>query len=231
MDLRWGKRVPKDGEYDDEGTWIWISMAAECRLVLSHVVGERSQKSADRLIKRTAQCLKVLPLFVTDGLKFYKIALLRQYGKLQSFAQTGKRGRPKLSRIISDKLLKYAQIIKQRAGRVLTRVEKRVIFGENIDPKMISTSYIERQNLTCRQDNNRISRKTIGFSKKEEELDCQMTLYFANFNFCRKHRSLKYKDESGLTKFNCPAKQAGLIGHLWSLQELLTFPYHKIQTY
>jgi IS1 family transposase len=231
MDLRWGKRVPKDGEYDDEGTWIWISMAAESRLVLSHVVGERSQKSADRLIKRTAQCLKVLPLFVTDGLKFYKIALLRQYGKLQSFAQTGKRGRPKLSRIISDKLLKYAQIIKQRAGRVLTRVEKRVIFGENIDPKMISTSYIERQNLTCRQDNNRISRKTIGFSKKEEELDCQMTLYFANFNFCRKHRSLKYKDESGLTKFNCPAEQAGLIGHLWSLQELLTFPYHKIQTY
>jgi IS1 family transposase len=206
-------------------------MAAECRLVLSHVVGERSQKSADRLIKRTAQCLKVLPLFVTDGLKFYKIALLRQYGKLQSFAQTGKRGRPKLSRIISDELLKYAQIIKQRAGRVLTKVEKRVIFGENIDPKMISTSYIERQNLTCRQDNNRISRKTIGFSKKEEELDCQMTLYFANFNFCRKHRSLKYKDESGLTKFNCPAKQAGLIGHLWSLQELLTFPYHKIQTY
>jgi len=206
-------------------------MAAECRLVLSHVVGERSQKSADRLIKRTAQRLKVLPLFVTDGLKFYKIALLRQYGKLQSFAQTGKRGRPKLSRIISDELLKYAQIIKQRAGRVLTRVEKRVIFGENIDPKMISTSYIERQNLTCRQDNNRISRKTIGFSKKEEELDCQMTLYFANFNFCRKHRSLKYKDESGLTKFNCPAKQAGLIDHLWSLQELLTFPYHKIQTY
>jgi IS1 family transposase len=231
MDLRWGKRVPKDGEYDDEGTWIWISMAAECRLVLSHVIGERSQKSADRLIKRTAQCLKVLPLFVTDGLRFYKIALLRQYGKLQSFAQTGKRGRPKLSRIISDELLKYAQIIKQRAGRVLTKVEKRVIFGENIDPKMISTSYIERQNLTCRQDNNRISRKTIGFSKKEEELDCQMTLYFANFNFCRKHRSLKYKDESGLTKFNCPAKQAGLIDHLWSLQELLTFPYHKIQTY
>jgi IS1 family transposase len=206
-------------------------MAAESRLVLSHVVGERSQKSADRLIKRTAQRLKVLPLFVTDGLKFYKIALLRQYGKLQSFAQTGKRGRPKLSRIISDKLLKYAQIIKQRAGRVLTRVEKRVIFGENIDPKMISTSYIERQNLTCRQDNNRISRKTIGFSKKEEDLDCQMTLYFANFNFCRKHRSLKYKDKSGLTKFNCPAKQAGLIDHLWSLQELLTFPYHKIQTY
>ena len=223
--------MPKDGEYDDEGTWICISMAAESRLVISHVVGKRSQNSADRLVKRTDQCLKALPLFVTDGLKFYKIALLKQYGKLQRFAQTGKRGRPRFPRLVSDELLKYAQIIKQRAGRVLTKVEKRVIFGENIDPKMISTSYIERQNLTCRQDNYRISRKTIGFSKREDELDCQMTLYFANFNFCRKHRSLKYKDESGITKLDCPAKQAGLIDHLWSLQELLTFPYHKIQTY
>jgi IS1 family transposase len=206
-------------------------MATECRLVLSHVVGERSQKSADRLVNRTARCLKALPLFVTDGLKFYKIGLLKQYGTLQSFARTGKRGRPRLSRLIPDELLKYAQIIKQRAGSVLTRVDKRVIFGENIDPKMVSTSYIERQNLTCRQDNNRISRKTIGFSKEEEPLDRQMTLYFANFNFCRKHRSLSYKDENGITKFNSPAKQAGLIGHVWSLQELLTFPYHKIQTY
>jgi IS1 family transposase len=231
MDFRWGKRVPKDGEYEDEGTWIWVSMATECRLVLSHIVGERSQRSADRLVKRTAQCLKVLPLFVTDGLKFYKIALLRQYGKLQSFARTGKRGRPRLPRLISDQLLKYAQIIKQRAGHILTRVKKRVIFGENIDPKMISTSYIERQNLTCRQDNNRISRRTIGFSKKEDALDCQMTLYFANFNFCRKHRSLGYKDENEIAKFDSPAKKAGLIDHVWSLQELLTFPYHKIQTY
>ena len=223
--------MPKDDEYDDEGTWIWISMATESRLVLSHVVGERSQKSADLLVKRTAQRLKAVPLFVTDGLKFYKIALLKRYGKLQSFARIGKRGRPRRSRLIPDKLLKYAQIVKQRVGCVLKIIEKRVIFGENIDPKMVSTSYIERQNLTCRQDNNRISRKTIGFSKEEDPLDRQMTLYFANFNFCRKHRSLGYKDENGIKKFNSPAKQAGLIGHVWCLQELLAFPYHKIQTY
>jgi len=169
---------------------------------MSHVVGERSQESADKLVERTAKCLKAVPLFVTDGLKFYKIALLKQYGKLRSFARTGKRGRPRRSRLIASELLQYAQIVKQRVGQVLTKVEKRVIFGENIDPRMISTSYIERQNLTCRQDNNRISRKTIGFSKKKEELDRQMILYFANFNYCRKHRALKYKDEQGKTKLN-----------------------------
>ena len=206
-------------------------MATESRLVLSHVVGERSQKIADKLVANTVKRLKSIPLFATDGLKLYTIALRKQYGTLKQFAPTGRRGRPRNPRLIVDELLKYAQVIKMRAEGRLKKVFKRIIFGENIDPKMVSTSYIERLNLTCRQDNNRISRKTIGFSKKTEELDHQMALYFANFNYCRKHRSLKYKDDQGITKFNCPAKQAGLIDHIWSLQELLTFQYHKIKTY
>jgi IS1 family transposase len=206
-------------------------MATESRLVLSHVVGERSQKIADQLVTNTVKRLKSIPLFVTDGLKLYTVALRKQYGMLKPFSPTGKRGRPRSPKLIVDELLKYAQVIKMRAKGNLKKVFKRIIFGENIDPKMISTSYIERQNLTCRQDNNRISRKTIGFSKKTEELDHQMTLYFANFNYCRKHRSLKYIDDQGKRKFNCPAKQAGLIDHIWDLHELLTYPYHKIETY
>ena len=158
-------------------------------------------------------------------------ALRKQYGKLQHFALTGKRGRPRSPILIVDDLLKYAQVIKMRIEGRLKRVVKRIIFGENIDHKMISTSYIERQNLTFRQDNNRISRKTIGFSKKYAELRHQMTLYFANYNYCRKHRSLKYRDDRGITKLNCPAKHAGLIDHVWSLHELLTFPYYKIKAY
>jgi IS1 family transposase len=206
-------------------------MATESRLVVSHVVGERSQKRADQLVTNTVKRLKSIPLFVTDGLRLYTTALRKQYGTLKQFEPTGKRGRPRRPRLIVDELLKYAQVIKMRAEGRLKKVFKRIIFGKNIDAKMISTSYIERHNLTCRQDNNRISRKTIGFSKKTEELDHQMTLYFANFNYCRKHRSLKYRDDQGKKRFNCPAKHAGLIDHIWSLSELLTFPYHKIKTY
>lgn len=206
-------------------------MATESRLVLSHVIGERSQKSADDLVANTAKKLRSIPLYVTDGLKLYKTALQKQYGKLIRFAPTGKRGRPRNPKLIVSDLLKYAQVIKIRAKGRLDKVIKRIIFGKDINPKMISTSYIERQNLTCRQDNNRISRKTIGFSKKTEELDNQMTLYLANFNYCRRHRSLDFEDENGVTKFNCPAKQAGLIDHIWSLQELLTYPYYKTKTY
>jgi hypothetical protein len=56
-----------------------------------------------------------------------------------------------------------------------------------------------------------------------------MTLYFAKFNFFRKHRALSYKDENGMKKFNSPAKQAGIIDHVWSLQELMTFLYHYFE--
>lgn len=185
--------------------------------MLSHVIGERSQKSADDLVANTAKKLQSIPLYVIDGLKLYTTALRKQYGKLIRFAPTGKRGRPRNPKLIVSDLLEYAQVIKIRAKGRLDKVIKRIIFGKDINPKMISTSYIERQNLTCRQDNNRISRKTIGFSKKTEELDNQMTLYLANFNYCRKHCSLDFKDKNGITRFNCPAKQAGLIDHIWRL--------------
>lgn len=137
-------------------------MAANCRLVLSHVVGERSQKIADQLVSNTAKKLRSMPLFVTDGLRLYTAALRKQYGKLQQFAPTGKRGRPRIPKLIVDDLLKYAQVIKMRVNGRLNKVIKRIIFGKNVDPKMISTSYIERQNLTCRQDNNGSSLISVG---------------------------------------------------------------------
>jgi IS1 transposase. len=89
----------------------------------------------------------------------------------------------KMPKLVLDAGLRYAQVIKFKAGGSVRKVKKKVIFGKDIDPKEISTSLVERQNLTLRQDNNRISRKTIGFSKKLSELGKQMTLYFAHFNF------------------------------------------------
>jgi hypothetical protein len=125
----------------------------------------------------------------------------------------------------------YAKIIKQRENGRLKKVTKEIVFGKVTEAQLISTSLIERLNLTLRQDNNRISRKTIGFSKKIEKLDAQMSLYFSNYNFCRAHRSLRHHNEDGVIEVNCPAKEYGLINHNWSLRELLTYPYHITATY
>jgi hypothetical protein len=169
---------------------------------------------ADELVKRTAKKLRNVPLFVTDGLNFYKIAIQKQYGKLKTYERTGKPGRPKGPKVVISEFVEYAQVVKKRSEGKIKEVIKKVIFGSEIDPKLISTSYIERQNLTLRQDNNRVSRKTIGFSKQKERLKDAITLYLTNFNFCRKHRGLKYEDEEGVTRFKCPAWVQGLTDHI-----------------
>lgn len=199
-------------------------------MVIAHYVGERKQYVADRIIEATKKRISSNPLFVSDGLKFYTNALLKHYGHAVHFTPTGERGRPRIPKISPNSGLKYAKVIKHRKNGHLCSVEKRKMFGENIRDEDISTSLMERQNLTFRQDNNRISRKTLGFSKKLSWLDKQMVLYFGNFNFCRGHGSLKYHDEDGIIRKNSPAREYGLIGHNWTLKELLTFPYHITST-
>jgi hypothetical protein len=163
------------------------------------------------------------PLFVTDGLKFYAESLLKKYGEWVEFPKTGKRGRPKKPAIVPDNDLKYAQVVKNKQGKKLQKVEKRIIFGQNVDQSKISTSLPERQNLTFRQDNNRIARKTIGFSKKVKGLYNQMRLYCTHFNFCRDHIGLKNKTEMVVLEKRTPAQESGISSKKWKLAELLQY--------
>lgn len=79
------------------------------------------------------------------------------------------------------------------------------------DLKHISTSYVERQNLTMRMQMRRLTRLTNGFSKKWENLKAMLALYFCWYNFCRVHRTLRV----------APAMEAGIADHAWTLAELL----------
>jgi IS1 family transposase len=230
MDLCGEKKVPKSEEYEDEGTWIWVSMAPESRMVLSHAVGERNQMMAREIVAKTAKRLAAIPLFVTDGLRFYVEALLEQYGQWIKYPPTGERGRPRKDRLVPNEELRYAQVIKNRQEGRLIEVIKRAVFGKDIETELISTSLIERLNLTLRQDNNRISRKTIGFSKKIGWLRKQMNLYFANYNFCRGHRSLKQSNNAGKIEICTPARYFGLMDHNLTLKEFLAIPCYKTST-
>src|SRR5207247_11250283 len=82
----------------------------------------------------------------------------------------------------------------------------------NPDPDHISTSYVERQNLTMRMSMRRYTRLTNAFSKKVENLAAAVSLHFAYYNFCRAHQSLKGKT---------PAMAAGITDHVWKLDELI----------
>ena len=84
------------------------------------------------------------------------------------------------------------------------------VYG-NPDPKRICTSYIERQNLSVRMGMRRMTRLTNGFSKKWENLEAAYSLWFAYYNFCRVHRTLRVT----------PAMEAGIAGHIWTIGELI----------
>ena len=103
--------------------------------MISHIIGERNQNTAIMIIAETAKRLATVPLYVTDGLKFYIQALLEQYGKWIRFESSGLRGRPRSSRLVPDNNLKCAQIIKIRERGKLRQVFRKLIFGKNIDPK------------------------------------------------------------------------------------------------
>lgn len=214
---------------------MWVSFAPESRLIIDFVLGPRKQYVADELIKETDKHLcdsgsGLKPLFVTDGLKFYTQAFLKKYGKWVEFPKIAKRGRPKKPTILPDKDLKYAQVVKNKQGKRLLNIEKKIIFGQNIDQSQISTSLLERQNLTFRQDNNRISRKTIGFSKKIKSLYNQMRFYCTYFNFCRYHEGLITEKEHKNSGKKTPAQVSGITKKKWTLNELLNYRNIKIST-
>jgi hypothetical protein len=92
-----------------------------------------------------------------------------------------------------------------------TGSEKKKISGGNPDPKNVSTSYIERQNLTMRMSMRRFTRLTNGFSKKIENHVYHLSLHYMYYNFCRIHKTLRVT----------PAMEAGITDHVWTLEEIV----------
>lgn len=229
-------------EYENkDGRWVWVSFAPEHRLILAIYVGPRTRESADAVVEQTSERIDedVLPLFVSDGLKLYIKALLKKYHFTKEFPRTSKRGRPRKPIQIPLLDLKYAQVVKKRKKGRVVAVEKRIVFGkkEDIPESEICTSYIERLNFTLRQENNRLTRKTLGFSKEDAWLDYQAIFYMTYYNFVRTHDALKIPMETRIhekvwRKYQkrTPMMSIGITEHVWSMDELLRFPYHKIST-
>ena len=216
------------GCYQDDGTWVWTAVDPVSKAVLAHVVGARRQRCADRMVAQVKARILGTPFFISDGLKLYTRAILKIYGQWTEYPRTGRRGRPRNPGLAPPPDLRYAQVVKHQRDGHLVEVERKVIFGNDIVASEISTSFVERCNLRMRQENKRLARKTLAFSKKVQELDHQMTLYFAHFNLCRPHLSLRRDGASSRSARRTPMMMLEVTDHVWSLRELLSFPYHNI---
>jgi hypothetical protein len=104
---------------------------------------------------------------------------------------------------------------------VVTSCVTKAVIGDPLESQ-ISTSYVERQNLTMRMGMRRFTRLTNGFSKKLDNHSHAISLHYMHYNFCRPHQSLRLQDEKGQKGIQrTPAMACKLTDHVWSIEEMI----------
>jgi IS1 family transposase/transposase-like protein len=224
--------------------WVWIAFAPVWRLVLAFVVGKRTQESADLLLDRVVRVTDdYIPLFTSDQLPEYRSALLHAYGIWHQPQRKGNRGRyPKPRRVPPPDLL-YAQVVKVREKGRVVDIRSRVVFGDSdaVESRLaespvsntINTSFVERDNLTQRQINRRVTRRTNGFSKELPWFEKQLWLSMAYYHLVLPHHSLRQElpipeptrgtGSPRRWEPRTPAMAAGITDHVWTTTELLSY--------
>jgi IS1 family transposase len=193
--------VEKRGQFGYGDVWTWVALDADTKLVPSYLIGSREHHDAIRFIGDLAKRLRNRVQLTTDGHRPYLVAVRKAFGNDIDYAQLIKLYGTDQDPTKPDK--RYSP------GICIEAIPTRV--SGNPDPDHISTSYVERQNLTMRMSMRRFTRLTNGFSKKVENLAAAVSLHFMHYNFCRVHQTL------GTT----PAVAAGLTDHVWPLSELV----------
>jgi IS1 family transposase/transposase-like protein len=231
-----------DETYGD--AWVWLAVAPVWRLVLAFVVGERTQENADLLMDRLKQVTdEHIPFFTSDQLPEYEDALLSAYGKWVYPKRNGQRGRFPHPRLVPSSDLLYAQVVKVRENGRVKEVKTKIVFGKpeviavllTASPvsETINTSFVERDNLTQRQMNRRLTRKTNGFSKDIAWFEKQLWLSTTYYHLVLPHDSLRQPLEEPLPtrgtgtlkkwKPVTPAMAAKITDHVWTTSELLSY--------
>lgn len=181
--------------------YTWTGMDADTKLMVSYMVGKRDVDYATAFIDDLASRITGRVQLTTDGHKPYLEAVDVVYGD-------GNIDYAMLVKMYGTTESKFEE--RRYSPAPFTSATKRPILG-NPDPKHISTSFIERQNLTMRMGMRRFTRLTNGFSKKVANLEHAVSLHFMHYNFCRIHKTLRVT----------PAMAAGVSDHVWRIEELV----------
>ena len=225
----------------DGRQWVWSSFAPEYRLILAALVGSRTSESALQLIQMTAAVVLGVPCFFSDGFSCYLAALIEVYHTLKTLPRTGKPGRPKQPLKEPHPELVYGQVIKKTQKGRLQELVYRVRCGAKRLEDLglsISTSLLERLNLTLRHALAPLVRKSASFCKDRTQMRRRVVLFQAFYNFARPHMSLRLPlpDQAqhvlGLIQPKwlprTPGMAAGLTDHVWTFRELLTAKFEPI---
>jgi IS1 family transposase len=179
--------------------WTWTAIDAESKLCVTYFVGARDTETATSFACDLRERVTGKPQITTDSLKSYLTAIEIAFGSNVNYAQMHK-----IYGASDDPDARYSPA-------TCIGCDMKTVIGSP-DYEHVSTSYVERQNLTMRMSMRRFTRLTNGFSKKIENHAAAISLYFAFYNFCRVHQTLRVT----------PAMQAGLTDHVWEVEELVS---------
>lgn len=197
------KNIPdeKKGILGYGDVYTWTAIDAETKLMVSWLVGKRDLESAKAFMLDVAARLKNRVQLTSDGHKPYLEAVEGAFGSEIDFAQ--------LIKIYGSSSATLSNEARYSPPK-FTESKKVPVTGFP-DRKYISTSHVERQNLTMRMSMRRFTRLTNAFSKKIENLEHAVALHFMYYNFCRVHQTLRVT----------PAMEARIADHVWSIEEVL----------
>jgi IS1 family transposase len=193
------KNVPTDkkGQFGYGDVWTWVAIDADTKLVPSFMLGNRDAHTANLFIDDLRTRLANRVQLTTDGLRVYLEAVEGAFGADVDYAQ--------LIKIYGGSQDETRYSPAECIGCETKRIQGRP------DPKHISTSYVERQNLTMRMSMRRFTRLTNGFSKKVENHAYAVAIHYMHYNFCRIHKTLRVT----------PAMEAGITDRVWTIAEML----------
>ncbi|HEX3892615.1 MAG TPA: IS1 family transposase [Terracidiphilus sp.] len=178
--------------------WTWVALDADTKFVVSYLVGGRGADWAQDFMDDCAKRIEGRVQLTTDGHKSYLVAVENAFGADVDYAMLQKLFGPSEE---TDRRYSPAKCI---------GCDLKVVSG-NPDPKHVSTSYVERQNLTMRMHMRRFTRLTNAFSKKLDNHAYAVALHFMYCNFVRIHQTLRVT----------PAMQAGLASSPWTIGDLV----------
>jgi IS1 family transposase len=179
--------------------WTWKAIDADTKLVISYTIGDRGADTAKAFMQDVASRINSRIQLTTDGHRVYADAVEGAFGADIDYAMLVKIYGA--SNENPDSRYSPATCIGCRTG----------VLAGNPDPDHISTSFVERSNLSMRMGMRRFTRLTNGFSKKVENHGHMVALYFMHYNYCRVHKTLRVT----------PAMEAGLTDHVWGIEELI----------
>lgn len=194
------KNVPVDkkGQFGYGDVWTFTALDADTKLIPSWYIGRRDAICATEFMKDLAGRLKNRVQLTTDGHRMYLEAVEDVFGSRIDFSQL-------------IKIYGNSEESQKRYSPAQCIGTEKIKINGNPESESISTSYVERQNLTMRMNMRRFTRLTNAFSKKVENLGYALALHFMYYNFCRIHQTLRMT----------PAMKAGVTDRLWDVEDIL----------